>query len=86
MLQLLGQLDESVTRVMIVGHNPGLHQFCLKLAKSGDAGLMDNLHIKFPTCSFAGIALGYTPWRELAHAHGELKIFVNPSMLGNLDE
>lgn len=86
MTQLLAQLDESATRVMIVGHNPGLHQFCLKLAKSGTPALMDTLHIKFPTCAFAAIALGETPWRELAHAHGELKAFVTPSMLGDMEE
>ncbi|NBO18318.1 MAG: histidine phosphatase family protein, partial [Proteobacteria bacterium] len=57
-MQMLSQLDDSVVRVMIVGHNPGLHQFCLKLAKSGPGELMDTLHIKFPTCAFAAIALG----------------------------
>ena len=85
-LQLLAQVDESVQRLMIVGHNPGLHQFSLKLAKSGEHELMDTLAIKFPTCAFAAIALGDTPWRELAHAHGDLKLFVTPSMLGDLEE
>lgn len=86
MTQLLSHLDESVSRVMIVGHNPGLHQFSLKLAKSGEHELMDNLAIKFPTCAFAAIALGEMPWRDLAHMHGELKAFATPSMLGDLEE
>jgi phosphohistidine phosphatase len=85
-LQLLAQVPETVRRLLIVGHNPGLHQFSLKLAKSGDPRLMDTLGLKFPTCAFATIALGDTPWRELAFAHGELKGFVTPSMLGDLEE
>ncbi|MBY0407828.1 MAG: hypothetical protein K2Q01_09050, partial [Rickettsiales bacterium] len=66
--------------------NPGLHQFCLKLAKSGANSLMDNLSIKFPTCAFATIALGDSLWKDLQHTHGELKGFVTPSMLGDLEE
>lgn len=84
--QLLANADEQVARLLIVGHNPGLHQFCLKFAKSGPISLMDTLAIKFPTCAFAAIALGDAPWRDLAHTHGELKAFVTPSMLGDLEE
>ena len=85
-MQLVGNTNENVQRLLIVGHNPGLHQFSLKLAKSGTSSLMDTISIKFPTCSFAAIALGDAPWKEIAHMHGELKAFVTPSMLGDLEE
>lgn len=85
-MQLLAATDEKIQRLMIVGHNPGLHQFSLKLAKSGTGELMDTISIKFPTCAFAAIALGDAPWKDIAHMHGELKAFVTPSMLGDLEE
>jgi phosphohistidine phosphatase len=85
-MQLVGAVGEAVQRLLIVGHNPGLHQFSLKLAKSGSASLMNTIGIKFPTCAFATVALGDTPWKDLAFAHGELKGFVTPSMLGDLEE
>ncbi len=85
-MQLIAQANENVQRLLIVGHNPGLHQFSLKLAKSGAQELMDTIGIKFPTCSFAAVALGDAPWKDIAHMHGELKAFVTPSMLGDLEE
>lgn len=85
LLGLIALTDEAVNNICIVGHNPGLHQLCLKLAKSGDAELLDTLSIKFPTCSFAEIELGATPWHDVQHMHGELKKFVTPSMLGGED-
>lgn len=84
--QLISQMREEVRRLLIVGHNPGLHQFSLKLAKSGNGQLLDTLGIKFPTCAFATVALGDTLWKDIAFAHGELKGFVTPSMLGDLEE
>ena len=85
-IRLVAGVNETVQRLLIVGHNPGLHQFSLKLAKSGSASLMDTIGIKFPTCAFATVALGDTPWKDVAFAHGELKGFVTPSMLGDLEE
>lgn len=86
MFPLISPVEESVRRLLIVGHNPGLHQLSLKLAKSGSAQLMDMIGIKFPTCAFAAVEIGDAPWRGIVHAHGELKAFVTPSMLGDLDE
>jgi len=85
-MQLVAQTNEDVQRLLIVGHNPGLHQFSLKLAKSGGDEVMDTIGIKFPTCAFATVALGDAPWKDIAHTHGELKAFVTPSMLGDLEE
>lgn len=85
-LQLVAQVPESVSRLLVVGHNPGLHQFCLKLAQAGNASLLDTLAIKFPTCAFATLALGRVAWRDAAHSKGELKGFVTPSMLADMAE
>ena len=84
-INLIGKIPETVGKLLVVGHNPGLHQLCLKLAKTGDEKLMDLLFIKFPTCTFAAIALGNVAWNDIAFARGELKLFVTPKMLaGNV--
>jgi phosphohistidine phosphatase len=85
-MQLMAQTPETISRLLLVGHNPGLHQFCLKLAQAGAASLLDTLAIKFPTCAFATIALGRTSWRDIAQTKGELKGFVTPSMLTDILE
>lgn len=80
MLGLLAQLPESLTHVMIVGHNPGLHQLCTKLAAKGDDGLLDNITLKFPTCACATLVFD-TEWKHLAHAQGTLTDYVTPHAL-----
>ena len=84
MVGQLAQLPDSVASVMIVGHNPGLHQLCLALAKKGDEKSLDQLHMTFPTCAFAAIDLGETAWRDIALVDSALKTFVTPSLLSPL--
>lgn len=74
-------LPESISSVMVVGHNPGLHQLSLNLAKKADDATLDRLMLKFPTCALATIDLGETSWEEMARAHGSLKAFVTPRFL-----
>ena len=81
LLKLIAPLSELLGSLMIVGHNPGLHQLCLKLSRQGDDLLLDALTLKFPTCAFAAIALGEVTWDVVAKANGELKLFTTPKGL-----
>ena len=84
LLQILAHVPEEINSVLLIGHNPGVHQLCLKLAIDGDEKLFDALHIKFPTCTFAAIEIGNIAWSAIANARGELVEFVAPSnMLGD---
>jgi phosphohistidine phosphatase len=74
-------LPESIHSVMVVGHNPGLHQLSLDLSKKADDATIDRLMLKFPTCALATIDLGETSWEGMAQAHGSLKAFVTPRFL-----
>jgi len=82
-LKIIAQVPDSVNSLLVVGHNPGLHQLSLKLAKAGDEKLLDILVLKFPTCSLATIGFSGT-WADLAKARGELKGFVTPKMLSSV--
>ena len=83
MLDILAGVDEKKSHVLLIGHNPGLHELCLKLAKSGDRKLLDILAIKFPTCAMATITFD-THWDELSH--GTLADFTTPKMLGGEED
>jgi len=78
---LLAQTREEVGSLMLVGHNPGLHQLCLKLARDGDEKLIDTMMLKFPTCAFAEVDLGKVAWADIASAHGTLTHFTTPGIL-----
>jgi phosphohistidine phosphatase len=84
-LQLLSELPETTASVMVVGHNPGFHQLSLKLAKTGNEGMLDNLYLKFPTCSLAVIETE-APWADIAHACGKLLEFTTPKMLAMVED
>ncbi|MDE3015562.1 MAG: histidine phosphatase family protein [Pseudomonadota bacterium] len=76
-LSFIAQTPESVHSLLIVGHNPGFHQLALALAKTGDAALLDRLHLKFPTCALAAVTFDGA-WHGIAKARGELAAFITP--------
>lgn len=79
-LNLLANVPEEVNSLLIIGHNPGLHQLALKLAKSGDEVLLEILAQKFPTCALASFVFD-PPWRNVAQTKGRLLGFMTPKML-----
>jgi phosphohistidine phosphatase len=76
---LIAHMPESVHSLLIVGHNPGLHQLAVALAHSGDKQLLELLHLKFPTGALATITFSGT-WH--ARAKAALKGFITPKLLG----
>lgn len=68
-------------RLLLVGHNPGLHEFALGLIGSGDAtgrkALADNL----PTSGIAAIDFPVKDWTDVALRGGRLELFVSPKLL-----
>ena len=68
-------------RLMVVGHNPGMHELALALAGSGDpAGrkaLIDNL----PTSGLAIFDFEIDDWSDVAIRRGRLVQFVSPKLL-----
>ncbi|HUO47322.1 MAG TPA: histidine phosphatase family protein [Acidimicrobiales bacterium] len=70
-LERLRLVDDDEAGVMIVGHNPTLHDLCLDLVAGDDAGL-GRLSEGFPTAALAVIALDAPSWARLAPGSGRL--------------
>ncbi len=77
-LHRLGEVDQNIASVMIVGHNPGLHDLALELTGDGDAAAISQLHTKFPTGALATLHVGRTRWDELAAGQAYLASLVLP--------
>ncbi|MDD2860112.1 MAG: histidine phosphatase family protein [Acidiphilium sp.] len=79
LLEILAALRETVRSVMVIGHNPGLHDLALQLAtgaaQPGPAHLL--LDRSFPTARMAEF-LVLTPWRELCAPRSRLQRIVDP--------
>ena len=83
--QLLETIREASStdslRLMIVGHNPGLHELALALAGSGDGAARKALADNLPTSGLAVFDFEIDDWTDVAIRRGRLVVFVSPKLL-----
>jgi len=75
-LATLQRQPETVERLMMVGHNPGMENLAAHLAGSGNAKLRACMQEKFPTATLAVIGFTAETWAGVAAGGGELLHFV----------
>jgi phosphohistidine phosphatase len=68
-------------QMMLVGHNPGMHELALALAGSGDAKARKALGDNLPTSGLAVFGFAIDDWSDVAFRHGRLVSFVSPKLL-----
>ena len=68
-------------RLMLVGHNPGMHELALALAGSGDAAGHKALADNLPTSGLAVFDFAVDDWADVAFRRGRLMMFVTPKLL-----
>jgi phosphohistidine phosphatase len=68
-------------RLMLVGHNPGMHELALALAGSGDAAGRKVLADNLPTSGLAIFDFDVKDWNDVAFRRGKLVLFVSPKLL-----
>ncbi|MDE2379236.1 histidine phosphatase family protein [Bradyrhizobium sp.] len=85
-----GQLLETIRsatvpanpkRLMLIGHNPGMHELALMLMGSGDAAGRRALADNLPTAGLAVFDFDVKDWDDVAYRHGRLAAFVSPKLL-----
>jgi phosphohistidine phosphatase len=67
-------------QLLVVGHNPGMHEIALMLTGGGDPAakaLADNL----PTSGLAIFDFDVKDWGDVAYRRGKLVLFVSPRLL-----
>jgi phosphohistidine phosphatase len=75
LLELLRGLPDGVASVMVIGHNPGLEELALALARDGP--LVGELAAKYPTGALATLTFEGR-WADLALGRADLVAFVRP--------
>ena len=73
--------DADPLRLMLVGHNPGMHELALALAGSGDAAGRRALADNLPTSGLAVFDFAVDDWADVAFRRGRLALFVTPKLL-----
>jgi phosphohistidine phosphatase len=78
LLTALRAVASQFSKVLIIGHNPGLHALAVKLAATGDANQIARLGDKFPTASLAVYTFPQSDWQNIDPATGNLDAFITP--------
>jgi phosphohistidine phosphatase len=81
LVRRLRAVPSAVASVMIIGHNPGLHDLAIDLAGTGERGLLERLRTKFPTGALATLAVDRDSWSGLGAGRARLIGFVVPREL-----
>lgn len=77
---------QNPRRLLVLAHNPGLHEFALALSANTrlaqSAGLVDHL----PTAGVAVIDFTVEAWDDVSFRRGKLEAFVTPKQLKDSDD
>jgi phosphohistidine phosphatase len=81
LLDVLRNAEPGGKSLLVVGHNPGLHDLATLLIASGDLDDRERLREKLPTAGLVVIDFAIADWSKLHARSGRLERFVVPRML-----
>jgi phosphohistidine phosphatase len=68
-------------RLLLVGHNPGMHELALALIGTADPASRQALSDNLPTSGLALFDFATDDWNDVAFRRGRLMLFVSPKLL-----
>ncbi len=80
-LDVIKEIPDGVHTLLVIGHNPGLHELAAMLIASGDIETREQLREKFPTSGLAIIDFAFDDWGQLHARAGRLERFISPRTL-----
>ena len=80
-LGVIKDAPASAHTLLVIGHNPGLHELAVMLVASGDVEAREQLHEKLPTAGLVIVDFAFDDWNRLHPQSGRLERFVSPKSL-----
>lgn len=77
-IEIIRRQDADAGRLMVVGHNPGMHALALRLAGAAKEADRARLEEKLPTAALALFRFEKAAWSEVAEADGRLAGYWRP--------
>lgn len=75
---LVRGVDPGVKTLMVVGHNPGIADAAVMLARDGDPSEIVRMRDRFSPCGLAILACEAEDWADAAARGGRLDLFLLP--------
>ena len=82
-LAIIKGTSPATHTLLVVGHNPGLHELAVMLIASGDVEARERLKEKLPTSGLVIIDFAFDDWSRLHPQCGRLERFVTPKSLAS---
>ena len=80
-LDVIREAGRATRTLLVIGHNPGLHEATRLLIAAGDVEARERLNEGMPTSGLAVIEFAGDDWRKLHPRGGRLERFVSPRSL-----
>jgi phosphohistidine phosphatase len=80
LLTIVREISEDVSAPLLVGHNPGLQNLVLELARE-DSNRRHHLEAKFPTAAVAILHLPARHWQDVETSSAEIAGLILPKEL-----
>jgi phosphohistidine phosphatase len=80
-LNVIREAGRSAPTLLVIGHNPGLHQIARLLVATGNVEARERLNEGMPTSGLVVINFPGEDWHQLHVNSGRLERFVTPRLL-----
>jgi phosphohistidine phosphatase len=80
-IALIQEAPTEAHTLLVIGHNPELHELALMLVASGNPGARKLLQDKLPTAGLVIMDFTFDDWHKLHRQSGRLEHYVTPKLL-----
>ena len=82
MLDFISKINDNISSVLIVGHNPAIQETVLRLAESDQkSNLLTRVEHKYPTAAFCTLTSSIDKWTHSGDTMFKLQEFICPKDL-----
>ncbi len=82
MLDFISKINDNISSVLIVGHNPAIQETVLRLAESNQkSNLLTRVEHKYPTAAFCTLTSSIDKWTHSGDTMFKLQEFICPKDL-----
>lgn len=85
LISVIGE-TRGARSLLVVGHNPSLHDVAVQLIAAGDVEARERVSEKLPTSGLVVIEFSIDDWSKLHSRSGRLEHFVTPRLLAGATE
>ncbi len=82
MIEFISKINDDISSVLIVGHNPAIQETVLRLARTDqNANLLNKVEHKYPTAAFCTLTSTIEKWAHAGDTMFNIQEFICPKEL-----